>query len=49
MNKLECIDQAVLYEEHSELNLDDSMTLKEQIMLPELNYSLRSDYKIIQI
>lgn len=36
MDKLECIDQAVLYEERSGLDLSDFMTLKEQITLPEL-------------
>jgi hypothetical protein len=36
MDKLECIDQAVLCEERSGLDLGDFMTLKEQITLPEL-------------
>lgn len=36
MDKLECMDQAFLYEERSGLGLGDFMALKEQITLPEL-------------
>lgn len=36
MDKLECIDQAILYEERSGLGLGEFMALKEQITLPEL-------------
>ena len=35
-DKLECIDQAMIYEERSGLYLGDFMALEEQITLPEL-------------
>ena len=36
MDKLECIDQAIIYEERSGLDLGEFMALKEEITLPEL-------------
>ena len=36
MDKLECMDQAIIYEERSGLDLGEFMALKEQITLPEL-------------
>jgi HD domain len=36
MDKLVCMDQAVIYEERSGLDLGEFMALKEQITLPEL-------------
>ncbi|MCJ1448909.1 MAG: HD domain-containing protein 2 [Stictis urceolatum] len=36
MDKLECLDQAVLYSERSGIALDEFMDLKEKITLPEL-------------
>ena len=36
MDKLECMDQAIIYEERSGLDLSDFMGLKEQVTLPEL-------------
>ena len=36
MDKLECMDQAIIYEERSGLDLGEYMALKEQITLPEL-------------
>ena len=36
MDKLECMDQAVIYEERSGLDLGEFMVLKEEITLPEL-------------
>ncbi|KAL8881212.1 MAG: hypothetical protein Q9198_001539, partial [Flavoplaca austrocitrina] len=36
IDKLECIDQAIIYEERSGVNLGNFMALEEQITLPEL-------------
>ena len=42
IDKLECIDQAIIYEERSGLNLDAFMVLKEQITLSELQPWLKT-------
>jgi HD domain len=36
LDKLECIDQAIIYEERYGLDLSEFMALKEQVTLPEL-------------
>ena len=36
MDKLECTDQAIIYDERSELDSSELMTLEEQITLPVL-------------
>jgi len=36
LDKLECLDQAVIYEERSGVNLEEFMGLEEQVTLPEL-------------
>ena len=41
MNKLKCIDQTIIYEKRSKLNLREFMTLKEQITLSELKSWLK--------
>lgn len=36
LDKLECIDQAIIYEERHDLDLSEFMALKEQVTLSEL-------------
>ena len=52
MDKLECMDQAIIYEERSGLDLGEFMALKEQITLPELKPWLEirlRDYKGLKL
>ena len=52
INNLECMDQAMIYEERLGLDLSEFISLKEQITLPELqpwlNVRLR-DYELLKL
>lgn len=52
VDKLECMDQAIIYEERSGLDLGEFMSLKSQITLPELTPWLQmrlQDYQNLKL